>query len=195
MINPFKSLKLKIQKQPHNRWWLIKIPLVVVMAILFWKEVTIERYESFFWAVDWGIHELGHAIFFITNNKFLIFAGGTLIQLLAPIGLGTAFFAQKDDFSAGWCMTWLAINLFNVADYVGSVGDPSFSLLSPFGANPEHDWEYLLGELGLIQHYQLISDSLTVLASLTMIIGLIWMTWCIIIYRQIKNAKKCEYVK
>jgi len=97
--------------------------------------------------LDLAIHEAGHPLFGIFG-EFIGFAGGTLMQLLVPAVFFGYFWRRQDRHAATVMAWWTAQNLWNVARYIADARAQELPLVG----GGEHDWAYLLGELGLLRH-------------------------------------------
>jgi hypothetical protein len=108
-------------------------------------------------AINLAIHETGHLIF-LPFGEFMHFLGGTLFQIAFPL-LFVAHFARRGDrFAAFVCCWWVAQSLWNVSVYMA---DARAQML-PLVGGGEHDWEYLLGTLNLLEHDLLLSRTVSV---------------------------------
>jgi hypothetical protein len=103
-------------------------------------------------AVDLAIHETGHLVF-APFGEFLGFLGGTLLQLGLPIAFVVYFWQRADRHAASVAMWWVAQNCWNVSVYVRDARAQALPLVG----GGEHDWAYLLGRLGLLQHDQALA--------------------------------------
>ena len=94
-------------------------------------------------------HEAGHVLF-TPFGQFLRVLGGSLFQLLVPLGLAVAFLKQQNPFGAVVCTWWAGENLIDVAPYIADARALQLVLLGgKTGAEVEgHDWEYILATLG-----------------------------------------------
>lgn len=132
----------------RNPW--VRLPLLAYAAWLTVRYATDLDYQPIFDALNLGIHELGHIVF-QPFGQFMAFAGGSLLQLVVPIGSMFMFYRQRDFFAITFCIAWLGMNLFDVAVYVADARSMTLPLVSPFGGDPMHDWNYLLRRTGLLQ--------------------------------------------
>jgi hypothetical protein len=98
-------------------------------------------------AVDLPIHETGHLLF-SPFGAFLQFLGGTLLQLAFPLVFVLYFLRRRDRYAAHIVSVWVAQNLWNVSVYVADARARRLPLVG----GGEHDWAYLLGRLGLLEH-------------------------------------------
>ncbi len=103
-------------------------------------------------ALNLAVHETGHLVF-LPLGEFMHFLGGTLFQLIFPLLFVAHFFRRGDPFAAYVLCWWFAQSLWNVSVYVA---DARAQLL-PLVGGGEHDWEYILGTLGLLHLDQRIS--------------------------------------
>ena len=99
------------------------------------------------------IHEAGH-VFFIFLGHFMHIAGGSLFQLLLPLGIGVAFYVkQRDPFGAAICLWWTGASLIDLSPYIYDALYPKLMLLG--GRTGEdggpHDWIYILETLGALK--------------------------------------------
>ena len=101
--------------------------------------------------LDLAIHEFGHPAFGVFG-EFVGFLGGTLMQLLMPAIFVAYFWRRGDRHAAMVALWWVAQSLWNVAVYVQDARAEELPLLG----GGEHDWNYLLGRLGLLQQDRLI---------------------------------------
>ena len=98
------------------------------------------------------IHEAGH-VFFALFGEFLRIAGGSLFQLLLPLGIGVAFYVkQRDRFGAAICLWWAGASLVDLAPYIFDSLEPQLILLGGHtGEDGPHDWIYILGKFGAMR--------------------------------------------
>ncbi len=102
-----------------------------------------------FWLLngaDLAFHEFGHLAFGMFG-EFVQFAGGTLMQLLIPLGIALYFWRRGERFSSAVALFWVAQNFFNIAVYVGDARVRALPLVG----GGIHDWGYLLGRMGLLE--------------------------------------------
>lgn len=167
-------------------WW-VRAPLWIYFAVVFGRHVFGDGpYRSLFDGINLGIHELGHVVF-RPFGEFLHFAGGTILQLAAPIAAGVVFFRQRDFFAISVALCWLATNLWGISIYVGDARTLELHLVAPgMGVMPAgeggilHDWNHLLGPLGLLPYDQLLAGLFRWSAVLSMLTGLgfgAWVLW------------------
>lgn len=115
--------------------------------------------------VDLAIHETGHLVF-APFGEFLHFAGGTLLQLLLPLAFVASFWRRHDPFAASVALWWTAQNCWHISVYAADARTQALPLVG----GGEHDWAYLLGALGWLQH------DVTVARAFTALGVLLWLT-------------------
>ena len=75
----------------------------------------------------------------------------------------------------------MGTNLFSVAGYMGDARKMELPLVTPFrGEEIIHDWNYLLGKLGLLNSDIVLGGFVRVLAILNMMIGLAFGAWLLL---------------
>ena len=112
--------------------------------------------DHFGWldSLDLAIHEAGHPVFGVFG-EFVGFLGGTLMQLLMPALFVWYFMRRGDRHAATVALWWVAQNLWNVSVYVKDARAEELPLVG----GGEHDWNYLLGRLGLLRQDQLLGEA------------------------------------
>ena len=142
--------------------------MIVFMIYLGVKHLRNPMYTSLFGGINLGIHEMGHVVF-RPFGEFIYVAGGTILQLLAPIVSMFLFIKQKDLFAAySVCGMWLATNLYNVAVYVGDARALALPLVNIGGGEVIHDWFYLLDRMGILSWDTGISILIRIVATVVM---------------------------
>lgn len=136
---------------------------------------------GFMHAINLPFHEFGHILFGIFG-EWIGSLGGTLGQLAMPIICGVALMRHHaDTFGLSLCLWWLGQNFLDVAPYMADARAGELPLLggnygksSPYGF---HDWEYILGETGLLAHDQVLATITMNSGRLLMVIAMVWGAW------------------
>ena len=128
---------------------------MAVYGIICARDVTISRFLD---RVDLIVHEAGH-LFFSWFGEFVQVMGGTIGQLLVPLGIAGYFFFRKEQFSFSIVLFWIGQNLFNISVYVKDAQEMVLPLVSIGGGEDTlHDWNYLLLHTGLLRWDQQIGS-------------------------------------
>ncbi len=112
-------------------------------------------------------HEAGH-FFFGFFGQTLGIAGGTLGQFVFPVACAFQFLVQGQKFEAALMGIWAGENLMYTGRYAA---DAQVQVLPLVGGHI-HDWEWMLGRAGLLQHCEWIGGAFHVLGSLVAITSL-----------------------
>ncbi len=118
--------------------------------------------------VDLAIHETGHLVF-SPFGEFVTALGGTLLQLIFPAAFTWYFQRRGDRFAAGVALWWLAQNCWNIAVYVKDAQAQELPLVG----GGEHDWAYLLGELGWLEQDQAVGQLVRVGGIILFIVAMV----------------------
>lgn len=148
-------------------WW-YRSPLLISVAWIFYRHVTDSEYGSIFAGINLAIHEGGHLFFMWFGIDFITVVGGTFLQCVCPIVTGIMFYKQRDFFAISVACFWLGTNFAHIAPYAADARAQMLPLLSPFQGAPGHDWNYLLGTLGLLGQDGVIGGAFQVAGLLTM---------------------------
>lgn len=116
---------------------------------------------------DLLFHEAGHLIFSFMG-EFMMILGGSLTQLLIPLGIGLYFLLQKAKYSALFCLYWFGINLIYVGIYIADARAMALPLINE---NSIHDWNYLLSHLGLLNFDTVIGGFVKGLGQLSILLA------------------------
>ena len=127
-------------------------------------------------SADLVIHEAGH-FFFRFFGRFILYAGGTLMQLLLPGLLVWHFWRHGYRLGVQLSMLWLGQNLINVSVYAADARARRLPLLG--GDIGEHDWWNLLRMVDLLAYDQVIgtfffAGALLVFAMLLAVPRFLW---------------------
>jgi hypothetical protein len=124
-----------------------------------------------FAGITFGVHEFGH-LFFAFAGEFMGVLGGSLMQLLIPIGTGWLMYYYDDYFGIAGAGAWLSSSLFDLARYIGDARALELDLVG-FGDNPQHDWAWLLGRMGALSQDTRIAG-LTRFLGVAVLVGSLW---------------------
>lgn len=142
----------------------MKMRLIISLALVpyaLW--LMIDYQYHFIDGANLLIHEAGHVLFGLPGNRFLMVAGGTLLQLALPLIFAGHLVFQRDRFGASLCLFWFAESLMYSAVYLG---DAKAGKLPLFGVGKvQHDWLYLLKTVGLLDSCTEIAFMLHIVAS------------------------------
>jgi len=150
------ALRRDIDEWCVGRWWIARLPLLLLFAWTWLGHATRPEYRSLFGGLNLGIHELGHYVFAPFGDLPGVF-GGSLLQCLAPLLAGAMFVRQRDWFAVAVAIAWFGTSCFEVALYAGDAVRMELPLVTPGGGHPIHDWNYLLGAKGWLRHTELVS--------------------------------------
>lgn len=104
---------------------------------------------------------------------------GSFVQAAAPVAAGFAFYRQRDWFGITVAGAWLSSSLHALAAYVGDARARELPLVGLF-PDPVHDWEWILGHLGILSWDRGLAGMLRVVSGAIGIAAVIaggWMCW------------------
>lgn len=137
--------------------------------------------SQFLHGVNLVFHEAGHVLF-SPFGRFLHVLGGTLGQLMVPAVLMIAFLLKRNCFGAAVGLWWLGESLLDIAPYIHDARAGQLMLLGGVtGSEVEdyHDWEVLLGKLGMLQYDHLLAKTAFGLGSILMLTAMAWGGWLV----------------
>ena len=175
----FGVLREEAQEWCKEKSWLVRLPLLLFFAYILLRHITDPAYASIISWIDLGIHELGHLVFSLLGQDIQV-AGGTILQLAVPVYAVFNFYGQRDFFGIAAAFGWLSVSLFEVARYAGDARALQLPLVSVFGGETVHDWEYMLGRLHLLQADTAIAGGIRVLGAVFFLLCMAsgsWLLW------------------
>lgn len=133
------------------------------------------------------IHEGGHLLFRFFG-EFLNIAGGTFLQLFVPFSLATYFLFQRHAQGVAFCSFFFFEQFLPIATYMADARAQDLPLLTVGDAEYViHDWNYLFGKLGLLQHDTQIAGAVRFIGWMGMIAVVVWLVW-----RALNDAKPAQ---
>ncbi len=128
---------------------------------------------SFLHNIILPFHEFGHVLF-MPFGRFMTILGGSLFQVLMPLGLACAFILkQRDTFGASATLWWAGQSLVDLSPYIADAVNRNLPLVGGAGEDA-HDWGNLLTMMHLLGHTQAIARTCFVLGVLVMAAALAW---------------------
>lgn len=138
-----------------GRNWQWRAPLFL---ILLWQAVKPLRgmEPSLFGGITFGAHEFGH-LFFAFFGEWMTIAGGSLMQLLVPIGAAAVVLRSRDWFGVAVCALFLASSFGDMSWYIADARAQELDLVSFSPDGGGHDWHYLLRHAGMLKQDQTLA--------------------------------------
>jgi len=145
--------------------------------------------RSFMHLVNLPFHEAGHVLF-RPFGQFMMMAGGSLMQVLAPFICLLAFLLKtRDTFAASMALWWMGESLIDLAPYINDARELKMILLGGVtgrDVDGYHDWEFILRKLGLLEYDHALALAAQATGILLMLCTFAWGGF--LLYRQIRNA-------
>jgi hypothetical protein len=170
--------RLEDDWQPIPRWALI-------LAIAFYALILLDvaRGGDPFGLVFLPVHEGGHllfgwfaAIFPVSTGEFIMVAGGTAMQLGAPVMLAIYFAFRRQALGVAFCTFFFFQQFLNVAVYMADARAMELQLVTVGDTdNVVHDWNYLFGKLGLLEHDTQIASLMRILGWIGLLATVGWL--------------------
>jgi hypothetical protein len=174
--------RAEVEEWCVGRSWLVRAPVLGWLAYVGVRHVVDPSYTSIFGPLNLALHEAGHLLFAFLPGDFVTVAGGTLLQLAAPVLAAVMFLRQPDCFAITVCGAWLATNLYNVAEYMADARAQELPLVTVGDGECVicHDWGYMLEQVGLLSFDTTLAGLVRLFAFLVMWTSIAaggWMLW------------------
>ncbi len=173
------SMQDEVRGWSAGRVWWWRAPILAWCLYIAIRHLAGPLYTSLFGGLNLGIHEAGHLVLSFMP-QFIMVAGGTLFQCAAPVVSAWLFLRQPDYFAVPFCGAWLSDNLYGVATYMGDARAMELPLVSVGGGEVEHDWNYMLDALGLLNLDTALAIVVRIIAFVLMaasLAGMAWVLW------------------
>lgn len=128
---------------------------MILMALTFFMCLRGDRWFSIVDSANLAFHEFGHPFFGLFSTRLMVY-GGTLGQLMFPVGTSFYFWRHQDTFRMSITLLWVGENLFNIATYMRDARAQQLPLVG----GGEHDWTEIFTRWGCLQSDVKISDHL-----------------------------------
>lgn len=173
----------------QGRNWGLRIPLWLLLAALGVLQAVNPQAWTPFSGINLPLHEGGHLLFRLLGWEFLHVAGGTMLQLFAPLASAYMFLRQRDYFAIAFCFGWWSTNLTSTGVYMGDAMAQQLPLVTAEGGGGDiiHDWEFLFSRLGLLRHCEAIGWLTRQAGTLVMLAALVFGGW--LIFRMYSSPK------
>ena len=132
----------------------LRIAFLVVIAVYAIARVRNPGYWDPLDDLNLAVHEAGHLVFSAFGETPTIL-GGSAFQVIVPLAFVAYFARTKQRYAAAVTMSWVGVNLLNVARYIGDARAQELPLLG--GEDSIHDWWYLLINWDLLSHDTVIA--------------------------------------
>ena len=146
-----------------------RIGLIIILAVYGFITFNDPSRYRLLDNVDLAIHEAGH-IFFAPFGEFIGYLGGTLLQLIVPLTFFGYFLYHRNRYAAAVLLWWVGQSMWNISVYIKDARSRELPLVG----GGEHDWAYLLGELGLLHRDQSIGQTVFLFGVLLYVISIMW---------------------
>ena len=125
--------------------------------------------------VNLVFHEAGH-MFFSWFGHTIMILGGTLGELLVPLGVAIYFGLRRETAGVAFAAFWMFENFLYIATYMADARRMELPLVG-VGDTLEHDWNFLFSHWGVLMHDQGIAEATRALGWLGMIGMMAWLVW------------------
>lgn len=132
--------------------------------------------NTFLHNVNLPFHEAGHIIFSFFGD-FMGILGGSLFQLIVPAICMITFFKKNNLFGASLSLWWIGQNFVDCAPYINDARVQELILIGGVTGQDIpgfHDWNNILGALGLLEADHLIANTFHWFGISLMIVSFLW---------------------
>lgn len=129
-----------------------KLIFALVIGAYFIRSVWTPEVWRLIDGVDLIFHEAGHFFFSVFPQLWVEMAGGSIFQVLLPLGIAIYAFIRRQPYTGALVLLWVGQSLTNVSVYAGDALTQELDLIGG-----EHDWNHLLWHFGVLRHTDIIA--------------------------------------
>src|SRR5262249_2580213 len=107
-----------VREWAAGRWWQWRAALLLLLAWDGGRHLGDPEAGGLFGGITFGVHEFGHLLFAFFG-EFMTAAGGSINQLLIPVGAAVLFIYYRDYFGIAAAGAWPSSSLLDLARYIG----------------------------------------------------------------------------
>jgi hypothetical protein len=119
--------------------------------------------------INLPFHEFGHLFFGLFGENIGIW-GGTIFQLIVPLGIFLSFYLRRDTQGVTFSGFWFGENLLNISVYIADARKMELPLVG----GGDHDWNIILTGLHLLTYDTIIGNIVKVSGWLIMFSVILW---------------------
>lgn len=172
----------------EGRSWMVRAPLVLYLGWALFRHVVDGDYSSWFAPLSLGLHELGHVVFGFLPFFFVALAGSA-VEVVVPLAGMVMFLRQPDYFGISVLGCWLSYNLFGIGRYIADSRDQFGVYVSIGGGEAQHDWEYILSSLGMLELDKVIGGMVKLLGTGVGLVFLAYGGWLLLRMARAKGPR------
>jgi len=120
-------------------------------------------------------HEAGH-MFFSWFGHTIMILGGTLGELLVPLGVAIYFGLRRETAGVAFASFWFFENFLYIGVYMADARAEAIPLVG-VGDTLDHDWNFLFSHWGVLMHDLQIGAATRGLGWCGMLAVMAWLTW------------------
>ncbi|MBL8159096.1 hypothetical protein JNJ66_01430 [Candidatus Saccharibacteria bacterium] len=170
------------QKNLSSLWWYIPLwgffVYMFISILSFGPQGTDNIAVNVMQTIDFGIHETSHlAVGFFP--PIIVALAGSMGEIMVGGLMTFAGFHSKNRFAGIFGMLWLMLACHSVGTYIADARAQQLQLVGP-GADPKHDWHFILEQWNMLPADTAIGASVRGLGSLIGLAGLLLGLWIII---------------
>lgn len=196
----FAKTRADIDKYAKGKLWYWHLPLWLFGVYVFVELVgfNLTDPQPFVVAVphsfDFILHEFAH-VFTAWLPPLLAAVSGSAVELLLGALLVYGAYQFRNYFASLFCFLWLMLTCMSVGSYMADAVPQKIPLVSLGGSiagaqDVVHDWNFIFGELDMLNSSALIGNSLRAFGVVAGLFGLVFSAW--IIYKMAAAASLDE---
>jgi hypothetical protein len=172
--------------------WLFYVYLFI--QILGFKDEASNNFLlSGLYFIEFGVHEASHLIVFFLPSIIVSMAGS-----IGEIGFACLIFIaalkERSYFASVFAGLWIMLAMNSVGRYIADARSQLLPIIGP-GEVVRHDWNYILGQLNLLNHDITIGSAVRSIGDIIGLLVLVFGLWLLVVKINKKILTKNYYIK
>ena len=148
---------------------------LVAYALFLWYAARDTEGFLFLDEANLVFHEAGHMLFSWFGHTLMIL-GGTLGELLVPLGVAVYFVLRRETAGVGFASFWFFENFLYIGTYMADARAEALPLVGT-GDTVDHDWNILFSQWGVLMQDRAIGGATRWLGWCGMLATMAWLCW------------------
>lgn len=160
--------------------------LCLIQILDFKAESSTNMIVRGMYMLDFGIHEMSHIVLMFLP-QILVAMAGSFGEITFTILLLFATIKGKTYFASVFAGLWIMLAFNSAGRYIADSRAQLLPLVGP-GPTVNHDWNYVLGQFGLLNFDTFIGGTVRVIGDVIGVLALIFGVW--LIYKKVTNGNQ-----
>lgn len=167
---------------PTKLWWYATLWVfylyLFIQIIHFKVEDNQNLILAALYVVEFGVHEVSHILTSFFPPVITALAG-SVGEISFTVLIILAALRERSYYAVIFGLLWFMLAMNSVGRYIADARSQALPLVGP-GETVKHDWNFILGQWGLLEQDQFIGNTVIITGNVMGFLGLVLGLWLII---------------